>query len=244
MAIQKVIKGTEETKYRAEDCVIPGSILPSLGTFQQFTSAITGTGELYACIPRLTQGTDDYQRVGNQVMPVSCHVDLILQATTNDNAQSVDKFAHVFVLQATAVKSLDNLSAVPITQLFENGAGGYIGADGTTNMSQYPLNRQAFKVIAHRRVRLYKPFGQQNNALAPTAGGTNGTIAGCTGNRRLRIKVPLPKKLKYDVASQSYPINSAPFLCIAWERNDYDGDNNQLTSMYAQARCHLRFKDA
>lgn len=244
LAVKRLVDGTEETKYRAEDCVIPGSLLPSLGTFQQFTAAITGTGELYACIPRLTQGTDDFQRVGNTVNPVSCHVDIILQVTSNDNAQSVDKYAHVFVLSAAAVKSLDNLSAVPITQLFENGAGGYIGADGTTNMTQYPLNRTAFNVHSHRRVRLYKPFGQQNNALAPTAGGTNGTIAACTGNYRLRVKIPLPNKLKYDTASQSYPINAAPFLCIAWERNDYDGDNNQLTSMFAQARTHLRFKDA
>jgi len=156
----------------------------------------------------------------------------------------VDVWAHFFVLQATAVKSLDNMSAVPITQLLENGAGGYIAADGTTNMTQYPVNRTAFKVIHHKRVRLYKPFGQQNNRAAPSAGGTDGTIAACTGNKRLRLNIPLPKKLKYDVASQDYPVNAAPFFCVAWEYNDQSGDSAPITSIYVQARTHLRYKDA
>jgi len=243
-AVMKLIKGNEETKYRAEDLVIPGSVLPSLGTFQQFSSGITGTGELYACLPRLTQGTDDFNRIGNSVVPVSCHVDAILNCTTSNNNQSVDVWAHVFVLQATAVKSLDNLSAVPITQLLEDGAGGYIAADGTTNMTQYPVNRTAFKVLHHKRIRLYKPFGQQNNRAAPSAGGTDGTIAACTGNKRVRLNIPLPKKLKYDIASQSYPVNSAPFFCVAWEYNDASGDSAPITSIYVQARTHLRYKDA
>ena len=239
-----MIAKTEETKYVAEDLVIPGSILPSLGTFQQFSSAITSTGELYACIPRISQGTDDFQRVGNQIMPTSCHVDVIANCTTSNNNQSVDVFAHFYVLQATAVKSLDNLSAVPITQLYENGSGGYISADGTTNMTQYPLNRTAFKVLHHKRVRLFKGFGQQNNRAAPSAGGTDGTISLCTGNKRLRLKVPLPKKLKYDIVSQQYPVNSAPFFAVAWEYNDQSGDSAPITSIYVQARTHLRYKDA
>ena len=244
-AVLKVTKGTEETKYRAEDLIVPGStVLPSLGTFQQFSSGITGTGELYACIPRLTQGVDDFQRIGNSVQPVSCHVDVIANVTTSNNNQSVDVWAHFFVLQSTSVKSLDNLSSVPITQLLENGAGGYIAADGTTNMTQYPVNRTAFKVLHHKRVRLYKPFGQQNNRAAPSAGGTDGTIAACTGNKRLRFKIPLPKKLKYDVASQDYPVNAAPFFCVAWEYNDQSGDSAPITSIYVQARTHLRYKDA
>jgi len=242
--VKSVLLRAEETKYRAEDLVIPGSILPSLGTFQQFSSGITGTGELYACIPRITQGTNDFNRIGNRISPVSCHVDAILNCTTSNNNQSVDVFAHVFVLEATAVKSLDNLSAVPITQLLEDGAGGYIAADGTTNMTQYPVNRTAFKVLHHRRMRLYKPFGQQNNRAAPSAGGTDGTIAACTGNKRIRLKIPLPKELRYDVAAQDYPVNTAPFFCVAWEYNDQSGDSAPITSIYVQARTHLRYKDA
>lgn len=243
--MKNLIDGKEETKYVAEDLVIPGtSVFPSLGTFQQFDAVIASTNELYACIPRLGQGTDDFQRIGNRVTPVSCHVDAILNCTTSNNNQSVDVFAHVFVLQATAVKSLDNLSAVPIGQMFENGAGGYIPADGTTNMTQYPLNRTAFKVLHHKKIRLYKPFGQQNNRAAPSAGGTDGTIAACTGNKRIRLNIPLPKLLKYDVAAQQYPINSAPFFCVAWELNDQSGDTSGITQIYVQARTHLRYKDA
>lgn len=237
-------KQPEETKYRAEDLYPPaGPANPTLGTFQQFTSAITSPAELYACIPRLQQGTDDFNRVGNRISPVECHVDVMLNCTTSNNNQSVDVFAHVFMLQATAVKSLDNLTAVPINQLFENGSGGYISADGTTNMSMYPLNRTAFKILHHKKIRLYKPFGQQNNRAAPSAGGTDGTIAACTGNKRIRLKVPLPKQLKYDVASQSYPLNAAPFFCVAWEYNDQSGDSAPITSIYVQARTHLRYKD-
>lgn len=238
------MKGQEETKYVAEDLVIPGSILPSLATFQQFSSAITGTGELYACIPRINQGVDDYQRVGNSIQPVSCHVDGLLNVTTSDNSYAVDYVAHVFVLQAVAVKNLANLSSVPIGQLFENGAGGYISADGTTKMSKYPINRTDFKVLHHRRVRLTKCWGQTNGIGGSLATTLATQDSQNTGNYRFRLPIKLPKKLKYDVASQQYPSNSAPFLCIAWEQNDYAGDSAPITSIYAQARVHLRYKDS
>jgi hypothetical protein len=243
-AIERVIKGSAETKYVAEDLVIPGSILPSLGTFQQFSSAITSTGELYACIPRITQGNDDWNRIGNRIKPISCHLNVMMNCTTDDNQQSVDMVAHIFVLQAVAVKSLDNLSAVPILQLFENGAGGYIPADGTTNMSQYPLNRTAFKILHHKKKRLVKSFGKANGRSGGSIPLTDCTLSPQnTGNVRMRLKIKLPKTLNYDVASQSYPVNAAPFFCVAWEQNDYAGDSAPITSMFVQARTHLRYDD-
>jgi len=245
-AVSKIVNRKFETKYVAEDLVIPGSILPSLGTFQQFSSAVTGTGELYACIPRLSVGSSakDGTRVGNSVTPTSCYVDLMLNVTTDDNSYAVDYMAHVFVLQAKSVRSLDNLSAVPILQLFEDGADGYIGADGTSKMSKYPLNRTEFTVLKHVKRRLVKCWGQTNGV-----GGSLGTTLATqdsknSGNVRIRIPIKLPKVLKYDVSSQTYPVNSAPFLCIAWERNDYQGDTAQIQSIYASARTHMRYKDA
>ncbi|MDD1463641.1 hypothetical protein MEO39_27070, partial [Dolichospermum sp. ST_sed2] len=39
----------------------------TLEDFTQFSTAITGTSELYSLIPPVTIGDDDYQRIGNQL---------------------------------------------------------------------------------------------------------------------------------------------------------------------------------
>lgn len=237
-----MIRGSEETKYLSQNLQTPngGSIL---GTFTNFTSGITSTGELYACIPQVYQGTGDYQRIGNQISPSSAYVDLTMDCGTADSLTNYDITVHVFVLNSVSVKSLANYTAMPIGELLNNGDGTNVGFDGTAIAEMLPVNTESFRVQQHKKVRLVKGFGYYQSSAGVTAGTFDGIISPSTHMRRMRLKVKLPKVLKYDNDSASYPTNAAPVLCIGFVDNR-PRDAASLGGVSVIAKAHMRFKDA
>jgi hypothetical protein len=240
-AIQKVIAGTSETKYvmgqiRATDFVVTA---PTLDLPTGFTSAITSTRELYALIPQISEGAGVHQRVGDTIQPTSLTINLRFAFPFNDSQQSGDVTAHMFVLSAKSVKSLNNLSAVPITLLLDNGQGSAASFDGTNQHAMWKVNTNAFTVHKYKRIRFQKTEGLVN-------GGTLGNGQTCMNPSQhhvVRFRVPLPKKLKYLLNSETYPTNSAPFLCIGYTQND-TSNSAGLLAVYAQGNCMLHFKDS
>lgn len=240
-AIQKVIAGTSESKYvmgqiRATDFVVTA---PTLDLPTGFSSAITSTRELYAVIPQVSEGAGVHQRTGDVISPTSLTLNLRFTAPFSDSQQSCDITAHVFVLSAKSVKSLNNLTAVPITLLMDNGQGGAGSFDGTNQHAMWKVNTNAFTVHKYKRVRIQSTEGLKN-------GGTLGNGQTCMNpsqHQLARIRVPLPKKLKYLLNSETYPTNSAPFLCIGYTNNDsYNAAG--LLAVYVQGNCQMHFKDS
>jgi len=241
-AVKRVINGTTETKYVSEPVrALTG--LSSLGTWGGFSSAITGTGEIYAALPRVGQGIDDHQRIGNTIKPKSVHVKLdVCTKVWNDNS-SQDRTVHIFFLTATSVKSLDNYSAIPITQLLNKGDGTNVSFDGTPFTAQYPVNTSEFRVLHHTATRMVSGFGQSKGTTAATAGTTDGVISPAHSYAHLDYRIKVPKTFKFDRASQVYPTNSAPFMVIGFT------DNNTVPSApmdYVQVlgQVSMSYKDA
>lgn len=236
------MKKAEETKYRSQPLQTPngGSVL---STFTSFSSGITGTGEIYACIPQTIQGTDDFQRIGNQISPVSAYVNLTMDCGTSNSLSTYDITVHVFVLNCLSVKALDNYTSIPITELLNNGDGTNTGFDGTAIKEQQPVNNASFRVLHHKKVRLVKGFGLYRNTSGTTAGMTDGIVSPSTHMARMRLKVKLPKLLKYESTSAQYPTNSAPFLCIGFVDNT-PKDTASFGGVSVIGTTHMRFKDA
>lgn len=218
--VKRMVAAPAERKYVSE-AVRALSGLSTLSTWGGFSSAITGVGEIYAALPRIYQGTDDHERIGNQICPKSCVVKLDICAKVWNDNSSQDRTVHVFLLQALSVKSLDNYSAIPITQLLDKGDGTKVAFDGTVFTAQYPVNTSEFKVLKHKSMRMVQGFGQSRGTTAATAGSTDSVISPAHSYAHVSLNVKnLPKKFKYDRASQSYPTNSAPFIVIGFTDNN------------------------
>jgi len=223
LQVTKMIKAPAEVFYRSEPLrALTG--LSTLSTWGGFSSAITGTGEIYAAIPRTSQGNDDYQRRGNQLYCRSVHVKLDVCAKVWNDNSSQDRTVHIFLLTAKSVKSLDNYTAIPITQLLNKGDGTNVGFDGLQLHAQYPVNTSEFTVLRHIQKRMVQGFGQSKGTTAATAGTTDSVISPAASYAHINMKVNVPKVFKYDRQSQEYPTNTAPFIVIGFT------DNNTVTS--------------
>jgi len=237
-----MISAPAETKYRAEP-LRNGSGASILNQWTAFSTAITGTGELYSCMPRVSQGTDDHQRIGNRLTPKSCRVKLDMVIGTWDDNSSFDLTVHVFFLTCPQVRAWANYTAIPITTMLNNGDGTNVSFDGTVLHGQHPINNAEFKVIKHKTFRMVKGFGKAMSTTSASAGATDAVIAPSAQYWRLNQKIPLPKALKYETAGQEYPTNAAPFMCIGFTRNNEDPRGVSNHFIYAQGQTQMLYKD-
>jgi hypothetical protein len=75
----------------------------------------------------------------------------------------------------------------------------------------------------------------------------NGTTSTCVHFKSFSVKVPLPKKLKYEAAASTSPTNYFPFMMAGFHATDQLGGTVLLPALlplYIQAQSHMYFKDA
>ena len=237
-----------QTKYVSQPLQTPdynGVTGSQLYNFTAFSSGITGTNEIYACIPQTVQGLDDNNRIGDELSPIKCSVKLDLSWKDQENQQSFDRTVHIFMLQAKAVQDLANFSAIPITELLALGNGINGSFDGTKQRSQQPINRAAYTILHHKQIRLYKAWGRPNGVTGTSITGTDSLITSLsTSYRRVVLNVKLPQKFHYDTKSATYPENSAPFLVIGWTSNDAVGPADTAINLQVMGTTHMYYKDA
>jgi len=216
----------------------------TLATFTAFSSGITGVNEIYAALPRVSQGVDEHQRIGDSISPTSCTLHLDITGSTFGQNYSYDKTLHIFLLTCTSVKDMDNFSAIPITQLLEDGNGGNNGFDGSPLRAMEPVNRRNFTVLKHKKFRLVKGFGKTGGSSGTDpAGLTDSVISPSSSYHHVRMRVRLPKKLKYSAHGQRYPTNYAPFFVIGWTNNwAVDAASNVIDTQVI-GRVEMRYKD-
>jgi len=243
--VKKLVRSEQETKYVSNALTIPGSSLNNLGNFVGFSTAITGTGEIYGCLPITAQGVDDFQRVGNKIKPSRVTVRLDLAVKDHVDNSALDRTVHVFLMSAKSVKSLDNYTAIPITLMMEKGDGTQTSFDGTTYNAQLPINRKEFTVHKHKVFRLVSGFGKSVGTTSASAGTTDSVISPSYSYARISMKVPTPKTLIYDRASATYPTNAAPFLVIGYTKNNNDGqDHVSMDYVSVLGQVQMYYKDA
>ena len=239
----QIVKGAAETKYCSEALLGNGSS-SVLSTWTNFSTAITGVAEMYGCLPRVLQGTDECNRIGNSISPTRCTVKLDMAIGSYNDNDPYDLTVHVFFLTCPQVKQWNNYTAIPITTLLAKGDGTNVSFDGTQFVAQYPVNTAEFRVIKHRSFRMVKGFGQPFTAPVNTsAGATDGVISPSTQYVRIVQKIPVPKKLKYEANNSVYPTNYAPFMCIGYTRNNADtrAVSNHFIKVLGQTQ--LSYKD-
>lgn len=235
--VKKIVEGTQETKmvvYSPRNY----NTTTNLEQFTNFTSAITSTNECYALIPPVFQGSDDHQRVGNQIQP--------LKLTTKVNVTLVNGSASVYVdfffVTAKAVRSYGLTNNVPTGQLLNDGQGNNIAYDGTSYTSMLPINKSEFIVLHRKRVKLQSALGDPNTALS---GGGGASTSVFPYSKSFSVDIKLPSKLLFEDNVKDYPTNSFPFMMVGFCGTDTYGNTSPVSArVQVQAQSHLTYKDA
>lgn len=209
-AITTVVK--KQLSAAIQDKMVSRSNLTTAGVNgTQFTAAIPLATDFVPLLPEITQGMNVNQRVADKITVKSCYIDLVMAVNTQFTA-SVDIQPRVFIVSDKSVTNVSNQANIAVGALIDPGAAPQ-KYDGTVpNASMYPLNTNQFTKHHDFSLSLTKSVGN----------GTNITTAGIVAAdqvktyRRYRLKIPLPKVLRYTNQSDVYPSNAAPWLAIGY----------------------------
>jgi len=240
--IKKVVQGLQETKLKigAPTNYNSGTTLED---FTQFSTAITGTSELYNLIPPVTIGDDDYQRIGNQIQPTKLYVKV--QCALGALASS-SVYVDFWFLHSKNIKDARQTAQIPIQKLLNDGNGQNVPYDGTSYTAMLPLNKSEFTIIKHKRILLKKPYGDPQG-LYSGAGAPPASVYSLAANTKtFTITIPLPTKLLYEQRTDYVPTNTFPFMAVGFTAADQFGGSALTPTLpiYVQAQSQLYYKDA
>lgn len=239
--VMAVVNRTEETKYVANAHDANGNPLTPL--FNP-TPNIDVVGKFYPALPRLGQGTDDYQRIGNKIAPKSLAVSLKVSMNAVDLSANAIMVAIYYGTSRTE-KTWQAANPLPTAAILDDGDGTNSVFAGDRFDLTKPLDR---KLVNARRIvfRLSKTAGLQNwDAVPGQPQGNNSTSNGIS-EKNVLLKFRVPKSLVYQQATASYPSNYAPWYAIGFCHTDGSpidlAADAELVSVTPQV--HMYFKDA
>lgn len=237
-AIKRIVKGQEETKYIATQLMLNQSLDAAIHT--------PGT-DMVPLVPLIKEGDQENQRIGRQVRPTRCRVDVhatfpqsnpgltppVFQTSANEI------YAVFYILRSKRRHNwTDFQGSADWQRLLDDGAGGATpfglnsapayGGFWFTNSSllQYPINTSEFTLVKRKVVKLVRNQGNmlENN---PTAA-PNMSQSAWSGS--FYYKLPT---LKYDDSTnpvnptaEPYPTNTCVFLAAGYVfANNINGYN-------------------
>lgn len=229
-----------ETKYSANNF---NSVNVDLGPNWFPGGSIGAVGNFVPAISQVTQGVGDFQRIGNIIEPKSCSVSLRMGFNALDiSANSL--YCVVYYGVSKANKSWQGGNPVNSAAILDLGNGTNVTWAGLRNQLAYPTDKKQFS-LRRKVFRLSKTSGVQNNDVNPPGapGGIFSTGNGFSCVSTL-LKFKPPTHLKYNLATDVYPQNFAPFYAIGF----CHADGSALAAEDAElvtvaSRTHLYFKD-
>lgn len=247
--VNRILNRKSETKYLTDYSSGTG------GTYNKWTgfnSQIVGAGQWGYALPQCVQGDNDYQRIGDSIVPTSCKTDLYFRLAPQGGQATqqnpVDITVVVFYGYCKKYKSLPDVTASSSglsAQLLRVGQ-----QDATTTLETksfdgnivdltYPINDVVWH-LKRKSVRLYKAPGVLNGG---TASGVLSSGNKGIAHMRLDFTKMLPSKLKYDDATDTYPSNFAPVWAAGYYYNDATAADAGGGIVQLSAYPSIRFKD-
>jgi len=255
--IKKVLKGVAETKmvvlYGNANLASPYGV-----STQQNQFIINNTTDILRIVPKVLQGTDDNQRVGQIIQPVSCqvHCSVTISASTAGGAGFANNLSYnlvavAYCLQHVSYKTYASLSTQnDFTQMLSLGNGGTSNFNGTFEFSKLPVEKGYYHVLGKKTFNLRNSGVQSTTVGIPQAQwGTNANAAPVRHEWTWNLNKFLPKDLKYPETNSAAPglddpLNAAPFWCIGYYQ--MDGSSSVATPqvlIQQQYVSVLKFKD-
>jgi len=236
--VKKVVRGQAETKYVADNYDKNGA--QDLPTIWNLTNVGLNVLKFLPMIPRVTQGVDEFERIGDQVSPVGK-----LKTTLNFAYDDADLSGHqikveVYYGVCKERHSWENGNPLSTATFLDNGDGTNIAPSQARTSTMLPTDKRLVS------------FSKRTLILSKTSG-TTGGLAG-TGNfsanagrsyKSLTLTHKPPAKLKYLTGTNLYPTNYAPGYYINLSFCDgtavAQGDIDKLVNI--SSRTHMWFKD-
>jgi len=215
-AINRIVNSKYEKKFATEFANY------SFNSSISNTGGTSGFSEFYSLIPEIITGSDNGERVGDTIRPT--HMMLNLYLTASDYASSFSGRARVFVLEDLNISDV-TLHAVglPNADMLLDQGGLATTYNGGINQHMLPVNKERFRVLADRTVRLQKGTGEQGN-LGNTYTGDN-TSSTPANSVQLKIRLPTKKVWKYETGAKLVPSNQAIWIAIGYVNDNGVADN-------------------
>lgn len=240
-AVQRIVKGNEETKYVAN--ANDGTGVPLAQPWSP-TPQIDVVGKFNPAIPKVSQGVGDHQRVGGKIEPVSLAVSVRVGFNPTDISCN-SLLGVIYYGTDKSGKTWNGGNPLSTPAILDDGDGTQSAFLGSRFDLTKPMDK---KLVTAKRIvfRLSKTAGIQNSDNNPAAG-QNGNMSTSNGlsEKSFLLKFKTPKHLGYLVNTSSYPQNYAPWYAIGFCHADGSPAtilDNELVNVTSQ--CHLYFKDA
>lgn len=239
--VQQIVRRNEETKYVANQ--YDGGLAPLANQWYS-QGSLAAVGAWYPAIPKLNQGTGDYQRVGNKIHPTSVAVSLKIHFNP-ENVDANSLFGVIYYGTARASKSWNVQSPVGNAAILDQGDGTNTTFDATLYKLNHPVDKKNF-MFKRILFRLTKVPGIQNNDISGnTVVGGNYSTANGLQCKNFLLKFTPPKTIMYEDNTDGWPSNYAPVYAVGFLHADGSGlkvaDN---TLVQVSSQCHMHFKDA
>lgn len=194
-------------------------------TLTNFNSTISGSNDMLQIVPNISQGTADYQRIGDQIraqkLTISGHVKLYpptqVAGSMTNAPQLSNVMARLFILSLKPAQAYDAAMSYSgqLSGLLKKG-GTVVGFTGKISDLYAPVNTDLFTVHHDQLINL----SQSYTFLPTTSSGQNDVSIQSDKtvkffNKTIKLK---NKLLKYDSTwgGGISPVNYGPFLCMGY----------------------------
>lgn len=238
--VKKLVRGQAETKYVADNW--DKNNAAALPAVWKLTNLQPGAGKFLPMIPRVYQGTDEMNRIGDQITPVGK-----LRTTLNLAYDDSDLSGHqikVEIYYGTTKERHSWGAGNPLVspQFLDNGDGTNVPPGQSRESTMKPIDKRLV-TFRKKTIILSKSSG--------TTGGFGGTsnFSANSGRsyKQVTLTLPCPKKLTYATAGYEYPTNFAPgyfinlSFCDGYLATGTDPSIDSLVNI--TSRTHMSFKD-
>lgn len=239
-AVLSLVRGQAETKratffQTASSGAPPPAIATGLysgrGWALQNNEITSNVTDILQLIPYVTQGDNDFERIGQRIKPVSLTVKGALRITgtliagnsigSPPTVTPQNYHVNLYVLQHVSLKTYSSLRANnDFTQLLQTGEGTTTGFIGEALSHALPVATQYYRVLARKTVVL-KYAG--NVFSAPGVGSVSNAHS-WYANYEFNLSKHLPATLQYPEATfplpnpqvDDAPTNSSIFMCMGY----------------------------
>jgi len=237
-AVKSVVLSQSESKYVAENIIAVPIAVPA-------GQSTVGGVNMARMIPRLTQGSDDYQRNGNRILPYKARTIFNLNITNPLN-QLIDLTVNIVIFKVKGASTDTAIASVPGGDFLRVGNGANVdpsGPPGVSNVdmlnfyNNYRVNSERYTLLKWKKI-LFKKGPNDANGI-PTVVNGPPTVLGAKLHRKFSYTWE-PPQLRYDNAAATLPTNHYPVYMIWSTPND---GTPHVNSVFFTVRGELLFKD-
>lgn len=237
--IKQVVSSVNETKQ---------AYYNSGNTLTMFNSGIDAVGDLQQIIPNIANGTEDNQRVGQQIRAKSLNVKGFIKLNVNDVTDSTKLPSVIVRMMIVTMKTAGNFNEAQaqgpkLGTLLKKG-GTTVAFSGILSDLSSEINRDVYSVHYDKKFYLNQSYVNATGVSPPStivAQDIKNTIKFFNINVKCKNRV-----LKYDedVSSDLLPTNFAPFLLLGYSYLDGSSPDTLSTNVGLQYISTLNYEDA